>query len=60
MDVEPEFLSLVARHTARQGFRTYDILHVASALTLRCKRFISYDTKANTLAKAGGLKTPHD
>ena len=56
-DIEPEFTSLVARFTAKHGFRTYDMLHVASALTLRCKRFISFDAKANALAKLVGLKT---
>lgn len=56
-DIETEFTSLVARHTARGGFRTYDVMHVASAVTLGCKRFISFDAKANALAKLAGLKT---
>jgi hypothetical protein len=34
-EVEREFEMLALRHTARNGFRTYDILHVASALTLQ-------------------------
>jgi predicted nucleic acid-binding protein len=56
-DIETEFTSLMRRHTAKNGFRTYDILHVASALKLRCKRFLSFDTKANALAKLAGLET---
>lgn len=56
-EIDPEFTSLVARYTAKHGFRTYDMLHVASALKLRCKRFFSFDAKANALAKLVGLKT---
>jgi hypothetical protein len=32
-------------------------MHVCSALKLRCKRFLSFDAKANALAKLVGLKT---
>ena len=53
-DIESEFDSLVRRYTAKHGFRTYDIIHVASALKLRCKRFLSFDAKANALAKLVG------
>lgn len=56
-DIEPEFVSLVRRHTAKHGFRTYDIMHVSSAVALRCKRFLSFDAKANALAKLAGLET---
>ena len=56
-DIESEFESLARRHTAREGFRTYDVIHVASALTLRCARFLSFDDKANRLAKLVGLET---
>ena len=56
-DIEREFDTLVRRYTAKHGFRTYDIIHVASALKLRCKRFLSFDAKANALAKLVGLKT---
>ena len=48
-----EQLSL--RHTARRGFRTYDLLHVASALLLGCDSFLSFDEKASQLAKLEGL-----
>jgi predicted nucleic acid-binding protein len=56
-DIETEFDALVRRYTAAHGFRTYDVIHVASALKLRCKRFLSFDAKANALAKLVGLKT---
>jgi predicted nucleic acid-binding protein len=56
-DIETEFDTLARRYTATHGFRTYDVVHVASALKLRCKRFLSFDAKANALAKLVGLKT---
>ena len=46
---------LSARHTAKHGFRTYDLLHVASALLLGCDTFWSFDEKANRLAALEGL-----
>jgi len=55
--VESQFDLLSARYTARHGFRTYDLLHVASAVTLGCTRFLSFDAKANALAKLAGLET---
>lgn len=50
-----EELSL--RHTAKHGFRTYDLVHVAAALVLKCKTFWSYDKRASILAGLEGLKT---
>jgi predicted nucleic acid-binding protein len=49
------FRELSNRHTAKGGFRTYDILHVASALVLGCDTFWSFDAKAKKLAKLEGL-----
>jgi len=51
------FHTLAHRHTAKQGFRTYDILHVATALLLGCDTFWSFDAKARKLAKLEGLAT---
>jgi predicted nucleic acid-binding protein len=56
-EISTEFESLSVRHTARHGFRTYDIMHVASALRLGCNTFWSFDEKARKLAKLEGLKT---
>jgi len=58
--LEHQFEELALRHTARYGFRTYDLLHVASALTLKCDTFWSFDAKASKLAELAeleGLKT---
>lgn len=54
--LEPLFEETVARHTAKHGFRTYDILHVVSARLLGCDHFFSFDAKANALAAFEGLK----
>jgi hypothetical protein len=43
------------RHTARNGFRTYDILHVAAATILECDTFFSFDVRAKKRAKLEGL-----
>ena len=55
-DLERQFEELALRHTARHGFRTYDLLHVASALLLKCDTFWSFDPKASKLAALEGLK----
>ena len=48
---------IILRHTAKHGFRTYDCLHVAAALTLKCDTFWSLDKGALQLAKLEGLLT---
>jgi len=55
-ELEKQAEQLSLRHTARHGFRTYDLLHVASALLLRCDTFWTFDTKAAKLAALEGLK----
>jgi hypothetical protein len=57
-DLERQFEELSFRHTARHGFRTYDLLHVSSALLLRCDTFWSFDAKACKLAALEGLTIP--
>jgi predicted nucleic acid-binding protein len=56
-DLEQRFEELSLRHTARHGLRTYDLLHIASALLLNCDTFWSFDPKANMLAALEGLET---
>ena len=53
--IEEIFGDLCHRHTAKEGFRTYDILHVSSALVLGCDTFWSFDKKAKRLAELEGL-----
>lgn len=55
-ELERQFEELSLRHTARHGFRVYDLLHVASALALKCDTFWSFDPKASKLAALEGLK----
>jgi len=55
LSAERQFQELSLRHTARHGFRTYDILHFSSALLLRCDTSWSFDPKASKLAKLEGL-----
>ena len=55
--LEHEFEELALRHTAKHGFRTYDLLHVASALVLECDTFWSFDPKASKLAQLEGMNT---
>ena len=45
-----------AQHTRKGGHRGFDILHVATALELDAKEFLTFDAKQSTLAKSAGLK----
>ena len=56
-ELEKDVESLTMRYTAQYGFRTYDVIHVAAAQTLGCARFLTFDRKAERLAKLVGLKT---
>jgi predicted nucleic acid-binding protein len=50
--------SLSRNHTAKGGHRTLDVLHVATAVHLGAKEFLSFDSRQKKLAKTAGLKTP--
>lgn len=52
--------NLSSRHTLKQGCRSFDILHVATALHFGARHFLSFDTHQLRLAKAEGLLTPLD
>ena len=53
--LETLFEEVALRHTAKHGFRTYEILHVAMALVLGCDHFFSFDQRARKLATLEGL-----
>lgn len=44
-------------HSARLGTRSLDVLHVASALELELRIFVTYDSRQEQLAHGVGLKT---
>lgn len=44
--------------TASGGHRSFDILHVATALVLDAAEFLSFDANQNALAAAQGMATP--
>jgi len=46
------------QRTARYGHRTLDILHVATAIHLGAKEFLTFDSRQRALAKYVGLRVP--
>lgn len=53
--VLPVARQLTARHTAACGCRAFDVFHVAAAVHLGASRFLSFDARQRTLARAAGL-----
>jgi predicted nucleic acid-binding protein len=53
--VEQKTEELSAGHSATLGCRTLDIIHVAAALVLEAKEFVTFDTRQAALAKQVGL-----
>lgn len=49
---------LSATYSEKLGTRSLAILHVAMAITLGSKRFLSFDQRQLKLAKSIGLETP--
>jgi predicted nucleic acid-binding protein len=47
---------LSRKHTPRLGCRSLDVLHVASALELGFKKFLTFDVRQQALAREAGLK----
>ncbi len=43
------------RHTIAGGHRSFDVLHIATALHLRAREFLTFDTNQRKLAVAEGL-----
>ena len=55
-DVHSIAEKLSAQHTITGGHRTLDVLHIATALHLKAKEFLTFDGNQAELAKAVGLK----
>ena len=48
--------ALSKTHTAKTGSRSLDILHVASALSIRAEQFMTFDDRQSELASIAGLR----
>ena len=57
-DVVDDARRLSATHTLSGGYRSFDILHVATALQLRTTEFLTFDGNQKKLAEAEGLHVP--
>lgn len=55
-DVLDRAEQLSLRLTESGGYRSLDVLHVATAQHLKVERFLSFDLHQRKLAEAGGLK----
>ncbi len=49
---------LAFQHTAKSGHRSFDVLHIATALHLGVTEFLTFDANQKKLAKAEGMKVP--
>ncbi len=49
---------LSAQYVQKTGHRGFDILHVATALHLGAREFLTFDANQKKLAEAEGLKVP--
>lgn len=57
-DVVDEAKRLSATHTLTGGHRGFNILHVATALVLKARQFLTFDGNQKKLAEAEGLVVP--
>jgi predicted nucleic acid-binding protein len=57
-DVVREAKRLSGMYTAEQGHRAFDILHVATAISQRAERFLTFDANQKKLAEAEGIGVP--
>ena len=57
-DVDSIAERLSAQYTWTEGYRGFDVLHVATALHLGATEFLSFDGKQKDLAEAEGLVVP--
>ena len=49
-------VDLSRKHTNKTGSRALDILHVASALSIKADRFLTFDERQSRLAALSGIK----
>jgi predicted nucleic acid-binding protein len=57
-DVVDEAKRLSSTYSITGGHRGFDILHVAAALRLNAKQFLTFDANQKKLAEAEGMKAP--
>lgn len=57
-EVVDEAKELSATYTLTEGHRGFDILHVAAALAVSGKRFLTFDDNQRKLARATGMEVP--
>jgi len=55
-DIFKYAVDLSKNHTGTTGSRSLDILHIASAITIKADRFITFDDRQSELASLAGLK----
>ena len=55
MNVAAEVERLSERHTMKRGSRSFDLLHIATALHWQAKAFLSFDELQREIAEAEGL-----
>ena len=48
-------VDLSRKHTSKTGSRSLDILHVASALSIKTDRFLTFDERQSKLAALSGI-----
>jgi len=57
-EVVDEAKRLSATHTLTGGHRSFDILHVATALIVKAQQLLTFDANQKKLAEAEGLVVP--
>lgn len=56
--VTQEAMRLSSKRTRVGGHRSFDILHVASAVQVRAEKFLTFDRNQASLARHAGLQVP--
>jgi len=57
-DIVREAKRLSGMYTAEKGHRAFDILHVATAISRRAERFLTFDANQKKLAETEGIHVP--